>query len=361
MVAGETETATNLEYYRKQAKKLLRDYRAGNREARKRVRTSGGHSKLALHDAQWVVAQEAGFSSWPALRSHILDQGRDSDASGAEVKQSYEGNPVVQRWIARYGTEDGFLPGFLTDHHERDWLLSSLAEFHANGLITDILGVVKPGKEATVYCCRMGPDSEFPLAAAKVYRPRMFRNLKNDARYRRNRHNRPDLRRDRAMHVKSQMGRDFGVSAWISYEWKTLRLLADAGADVPRPLAHHGNAILMEFIGNEDGAAPLLHHCRLPADAQEQALQTIMENVELFLRNDRIHGDLSAYNVLYWRDRPLIIDFAQAVEPDISGEGQELLRRDIDRIYRYFEGREAETKADQASTELWSRFVRRTL
>ena len=40
-----------------------------------------------------------------------------------------------------------------------------------------------------------------------------------------------------------------------------------------------------------------------------------MRNVELMLSLGRIHGDLSAYNVLYWQGEVKIIDFPQAIEP----------------------------------------------
>jgi len=46
---------------------------------------------------------------------------------------------------------------------------------------------VKGGKEATVYCCAAHPATGQDLLAAKVYRPRIFRQLRNDARYRQGR------------------------------------------------------------------------------------------------------------------------------------------------------------------------------
>ena len=70
---------------------------------------------------------------------------------------------------------------------ERAWLLGYLEEFYKNQIITDILGKVRGGKEATVYCCAAHPSTGFELIAAKVYRPAMFRNLRNDAAYRQGR------------------------------------------------------------------------------------------------------------------------------------------------------------------------------
>src|SRR5215207_250376 len=64
------------------------------------------------------------------------------------------------------------------------WLLESLGDFYEHKWITDVLRRLKGGKEASVYLCRSGPAIEAPLVAAKVYRPRSLRSLKNDGIYR---------------------------------------------------------------------------------------------------------------------------------------------------------------------------------
>ena len=66
----------SLEQLRKQAKQLLRDYRAGDAGASTGVRAvlprvGDGGSELALADAQFVLAREYGFPSWAALVHHI--------------------------------------------------------------------------------------------------------------------------------------------------------------------------------------------------------------------------------------------------------------------------------------------------
>src|SRR5689334_12049240 len=64
---------------------------------------------------------------------------------------------------------------------EAGWLFSSLGSFYEQNLITDVLSHVKGGKEASVYCCKPGLNVDQELLAVKVYRPRQFRNLRNDA------------------------------------------------------------------------------------------------------------------------------------------------------------------------------------
>src|SRR5687767_5872468 len=68
--------------------------------------------------------------------------------------------------------------------HEEGWLMESFGEWLDDGTVTDVLYGVRGGKEATVYCCRGGDNLGSRLVAAKVYRPRKFRELRNDAIYR---------------------------------------------------------------------------------------------------------------------------------------------------------------------------------
>ncbi|MDO8754414.1 MAG: hypothetical protein Q7J80_11010, partial [Anaerolineales bacterium] len=67
---------------------------------------------------------------------------------------------------------------------EEAWLLDSLVDIAEHQWISDVLRKVKGGKEASVYLCRSGESLDTPLVAAKVYRPRSLRNLKNDSQYR---------------------------------------------------------------------------------------------------------------------------------------------------------------------------------
>jgi catechol 2,3-dioxygenase-like lactoylglutathione lyase family enzyme len=59
--------AHNLEYLRKQAKALLKSARGGDPNALRRLGNS-----LHLAAAQHVIAQSAGFASWPKLQDELL-------------------------------------------------------------------------------------------------------------------------------------------------------------------------------------------------------------------------------------------------------------------------------------------------
>jgi hypothetical protein len=61
----------SLEQLHKRAKELLRDYRAGENTALERVRAAGIADLENLAGAQFVLAKEFGFASWPALTQHV--------------------------------------------------------------------------------------------------------------------------------------------------------------------------------------------------------------------------------------------------------------------------------------------------
>jgi RIO kinase 1 len=240
--------------------------------------------------------------------------------------------------------------------------LEAIEPYIEQGLIERVLGVVKSGKEATVYCCEGGPASGRGLVAAKVYRSRNVRQFANDAAYQEGRLRGMERRREtRAILAKSRAGREMAFGKWVSDEYETLQVLHRAGVDVPEPIAHSGSVILMEYVGDENDPAPMLAGVRFePAEAQ-RVFARLMRNVELALANDRVHGDLSAYNVLYRDGDVRIIDFPQAVDPRFNSNALTLLERDIERLADHFARFGVEAGAHRISRELWGRFLRSEL
>jgi len=149
---------------------------------------------------------------------------------------------------------------------EEGWLLDSLGYFYEQGWISDVLRKVRAGKEASVYLCRSGEQVDAPLVAAKVYRPRMLRNLKNDQLYRvgravldENGRRIVDLGMLKAQKKRSVYGEQVRHQSWIAHEYTALQALYAAGADVPRPYEMAANAILMGYLGDETLPAPALN------------------------------------------------------------------------------------------------------
>ena len=82
-----------------------------------------------------------------------------------------------------------------------------------------------------------------------------------------------------------------------------------------------------------------------------------MNNVEQWLSLNRVHGDLSPHNILYWRGDLRIIDFPQAVDPRFNRAAEDLLRRDIANVCRYFAPYGIEASPDDIARDLWRRFT----
>ena len=114
--------------------------------------------------------------------------------------------------------------------------LADLRAFVDSTMLEDIIGVVKSGKEATVYCCQAGEPLGGGLVAAKVYRARMVRQFANASTYNAGRHRQPFKREARAMLTKTRFGQELAFGKWVADEWETLQLLHRAGVSVPAPL-----------------------------------------------------------------------------------------------------------------------------
>ena len=233
-------------------------------------------------------------------------------------------------------------------------MLATLEPFFKRELISDVLYVVKSGKEATVYCCAAHPSTGLDLIAAKIYRSREHRTFSDDTRYQQGRF--LDKRVQRAVAGRSRKGLAAMFSSWIAYEYETLHLLYSSGADVPRPLAQLGRAILMEYVGDRQGAAPPLSRVTLSRDEAWPLFRRVLHNVELWLRCDRVHGDLSPFNMLYWQGQVTVIDFPQAVHAQINDESYALLRHDVEQVCAYWARVGVRADARRITDDLWTRY-----
>jgi len=302
-----------------------------------------------------------------------LARARSHSADKPARKTSYESSSEVQRWL-RAQTYEGqeeqpqkpaFNPTLLASRRDAPWILSSLRPFYDQQLITDVLHEAHSGKEATVYCCAAHPATGVEYLAAKIYRPRMFRSLRNDAVYRYSRVQRDEQgqaehgnsRRGSAASRKTERGRAAQMASWIEYEYQTQRLLYAHGANVPRTFAQIGNAVLMEYIGALGDPAPRLGGVVLDEEEAPALFECILRNIELALIHGRIHGDLSAYNVLYWQGAVTLIDFAQAVDPYHNSDVFSLFARDIERICQYFARCGVKRDAHELAREMWIRHM----
>lgn len=268
--------------------------------------------------------------------------------------------------------EGGFKTTYQPARYETEWLTNSLRSFYELGLIDDVLAQVKGGKEANVYLCTATPafreanGEHLRHLAAKVYRPRKFRSLRNDVTYREGRvtlgsNGRPlkdtDKRMMRAIDKKTSTGAQATHTSWLMHEFTTLQTLHQAGADVPKPVASSENALLMGYVGDARRAAPTLNEVGLSPEEAPLLLDRVLYNVELMLSYNLIHGDLSAYNILYWDGAITLIDFPQVTDSLGNSQAHKILRRDVTRVCEYFARQGVPCDERHISSALWQNYA----
>ena len=170
-----------------------------------------------------------------------------------------------------------------------------------------------------------------------------------------------DARLRRAYRKKTRTGRGAQFGMWMEHEFETLKALHAAGADVPRPFSISGPAVLMEYVGDERSPAPTLNRVSLSREEAHPLSHRLMRNIGLMLSRNRVHADLSAFNVLHWKGGIRIIDFPQAVDPRFNRNALFLLTRDIGNVCGYFRRHGVEADPSRLARSLWSRFLRSEL
>lgn len=225
------------------------------------------------------------------------------------------------------------------------------------GLVDEVVGQLKSGKEATVYVVRCGEE----IRCAKVYKLTEERSFRQSIKYTEGRKVK-NSRRARAMDKGSRFGRKEQGEAWQNAEAEALRRLARAGVRVPHPYNFLDGVLLMEMVADENGnAAPRLNDITLePAQAREYH-RTLIKEVVRMLCAGIVHGDLSEYNVLASHDGPVIIDLPQAVDAAGNNSAEAMLERDVDNLTSYFGRFAPELRTTDYGKEIWSLYKSGTL
>ncbi|AFZ67918.1 RIO1 family regulatory kinase/ATPase [Deinococcus peraridilitoris] len=215
----------------------------------------------------------------------------------------------------------------------------TLETLHQLGHLEELIGELKSGKEATVYLAR-GPHG---LTAVKLYKELTVRSFKNDAIYREGRFV-GDARIEKAIRQRTSTGVDAQQSIWVMHEYAQLWTLWNAGLPVPKPLvgpdlsecAKAGRAVVMEYVGSEDGPALRLSDARLTPHEARSAWEQSLNIIAALLRLGRVHGDYSTYNLLWWEGTVIVIDLPQMVLREESRAFDTLLERDVRSLTQSF-------------------------
>ena len=205
--------------------------------------------------------------------------------------------------------------------------LMTIYELMNKGEIDEIFGAVKAGKESKLYWGTNPKGEELAikifLTVSHEFRKGMLTYITGDPRFK---------------HVKRDT-RSL-IYAWARKEFRNLTEAHEAKVRVPEPYNVQNNVLLMEFIGKNGVSAPLLREVELRNP--EKVYRSLMFNVKRLYRKAKlVHGDLSEYNVMYWKSKPVIFDVSQAVNLKHPNSDQ-FLTRDLENLNRYFEGLDVE-------------------
>ena len=111
----------------------------------------------------------------------------------------------------------------------------------------------------------------------------------------------------------------------------------------------------MDFIGDLEINAPTLNEIHLHPKEARTLFERVIHNLEIMLTQERIHADLSAYNILYWDGEISVIDFPQAINPHENRNAYPIFERDVTRICEYFTRMGIQYHPRKLALDLWNK------
>ena len=234
----------------------------------------------------------------------------------------------------------------------------SLEQLLQDGVVDEVLGRLKSGKEADVWLVRHHDE----VLCAKVYKDRQFRSFKNNSGYKEGRAVR-NSRTQRAMDRGSRFGQAAAEEEWKAAESDALHKLHAQGVRVPAPVLFYEGILLMKLVLDKEGhPAPRLIDAQLGREQAGTLYADLRTQAIRMLCSELIHGDLSAYNVLLGAEGPTLIDFPQVVSAAHNSTAESFFTRDLENIRTFFAGFDPALAARTGDApEIWRAYVRREL
>ncbi len=224
-------------------------------------------------------------------------------------------------------------------------------------------GTLKSGKEAEIFLVERRCASGTRLLAHKRYRPRYPRKgqlraegFSNSTAYRGDSIYKAGwflpTRDKKALMGGSRFGHELAGRLWPMQEWAMLSRAWEAGAAVPYPVEQTDHGLMMEFIGDDAQAAPKLGQARLSPSELSSAWDQLLASLRALTEAGLVHADLSAYNLLWWEGRLVLIDLPQAVEFTTNTDAYDLLHRDLANVGEWFNRHGAAVDIEAVYAEL---------
>ncbi|MBW3002103.1 serine protein kinase RIO [Candidatus Woesearchaeota archaeon] len=189
------------------------------------------------------------------------------------------------------------------------------------------------GKEANVFTALKGRKR----VVVKIYRlqtcdfNRMYDYIKFDPRF-------PNVKKQRRK----------TVFAWAQREYRNLLKAREAGVRVPTPITCLYNILVMEYIGDEEPALKIKDD--LPKN-KKKFFDTVILGIRKLYKAGLVHADLSHFNILNYKEKPVFIDMSQAT-PLEDPNAITYLERDINNICNFFKKRGVKAESEEIKKKI---------
>ena len=201
------------------------------------------------------------------------------------------------------------------DNFTNRTLFKLISEGHFKGLESPI----SVGKESNIFSALTKNNKR---VIVKIYRletcdfNRMYDYIKADPRF------------DKLKRRRRQI-----IFAWVQREYKNLLKASKAKVNVPKTITFSNNVLVLEFIGEKNNNAPKLKD-KIPKN-EKQFFDEIITAIKKLYKAGMVHADLSAFNILSLKEKPVLIDFSQSTTLE-HPEAMDFLERDVKNICNFF-------------------------
>jgi len=201
--------------------------------------------------------------------------------------------------------------------------LSFLYKLINNKIINEIVGIINQGKEANIY---LALNMDNNPVALKIYKidinssKWMKEYIVGDPRFK-----------------KIGNSIDKIIFLWCSKEYKNLMRIHKHNILCPMPIYSRNNILVMQYIGDKDGTpSKLIKDSINEIKNPEKELKISLKFIEdLYKKAKLVHGDLSEFNILYYKEKQYIIDVSQSISID-HPKALYFLSRDIKNIINFY-------------------------
>ncbi len=125
------------------------------------------------------------------------------------------------------------------------------------------------------------------------------------------------------------------IMTWCRKEFGNLEIAQLAKVSAPKPIMFNGSILALSFVGDPETGNPAPQLKDVELENPDAVLSLIIKNIAKLYTAGLVHSDMSEYNILIDKGKPVFIDFGQAVVTR-HPKAMDFLRRDISNIVQYF-------------------------